>query len=173
MGSASAIGRGSLCGRSTTKNRRASFEKRGGFCLFQVDFSGNKRGKAERAGFEPAVAFATRHFESRTIDHSDISPRCRTARRLSCEIEVSRRFRRRRGSNAPGENRTPDALLRTEALYPLSYEGKRNAVERKPNANQTDAPGGTRTPGLQVRNLSLYPLSYGRASLQAAFTQQP
>src|SRR5438128_1599216 len=28
---------------------------------------------------------------------------------------------RRRG--APGENRTPDALLRTEALYPLSYGG--------------------------------------------------
>ena len=24
---------------------------------------------------------------------------------------------------APGENRTPDALLRTEALYPLSYGG--------------------------------------------------
>jgi hypothetical protein len=26
---------------------------------------------------------------------------------------------------APGENRTPDALLRTEALYPLSYGGGR------------------------------------------------
>ena len=24
----------------------------------------------------------------------------------------------------PGENRTPDALLRTEALYPLSYRGR-------------------------------------------------
>ena len=27
---------------------------------------------------------------------------------------------------APGENRTPDALLRTEALYPLSYGGGAN-----------------------------------------------
>jgi hypothetical protein len=28
------------------------------------------------------------------------------------------------GKDAPGEIRTPDALLRTEALYPLSYGGK-------------------------------------------------
>ena len=27
------------------------------------------------------------------------------------------------GKCAPGRNRTPDALLRTEALYPLSYRG--------------------------------------------------
>lgn len=27
-------------------------------------------------------------------------------------------------SSAPGENRTPDALLRTEALCPLSYGGR-------------------------------------------------
>lgn len=27
----------------------------------------------------------------------------------------------------PGENRTPDALLRTEALYPLSYGGRDSA----------------------------------------------
>jgi hypothetical protein len=26
-------------------------------------------------------------------------------------------------AGAPGGNRTPDALLRTEALYPLSYRG--------------------------------------------------
>src|SRR5205823_13635767 len=29
-----------------------------------------------------------------------------------------------RAKNAPGEIRTPDALLRTEALYPLSYGGR-------------------------------------------------
>ena len=29
---------------------------------------------AERQGFEPWVPFGTRHFECRTIDHSDISP---------------------------------------------------------------------------------------------------
>ena len=27
------------------------------------------------------------------------------------------------GNGAPGGTRTPDALLRTEALYPLSYRG--------------------------------------------------
>jgi hypothetical protein len=30
---------------------------------------------AERQGFEPWVPLGTRHFECRTIDHSDISPR--------------------------------------------------------------------------------------------------
>lgn len=29
---------------------------------------------AERTGFEPAVRFRTRHFQCRTIDHSDTSP---------------------------------------------------------------------------------------------------
>ena len=51
---------------------------------------------------------------------------------------------------ALGGIRTPDALLRTEALYPLSYEGAYGA------------PGGIRTPALKVRNLALCPLSYGR-----------
>ena len=32
------------------------------------------------------------------------------------------------GGGALGENRTPDALLRTEALYPLSYKGTFNGM---------------------------------------------
>ena len=59
-------------------------------------------------GFEPTEARTSRLFESRTIDHSDISPQRHT---------LVMKY-------APGENRTPDALLRTEALYPLSYEGR-------------------------------------------------
>ena len=52
---------------------------------------------------------ATRLFESRTIDHSDISP----WRGLLFNPRL----------DTLGGNRTPDALLRTEALYPLSYKG--------------------------------------------------
>ena len=53
---------------------------------------------------------------------------------------------------ALGGNRTPYALLRTEALYPMSYEG----------TQENGALEGIRTPDLKVRNLSLYPLSYKR-----------
>jgi hypothetical protein len=55
---------------------------------------------------------------------------------------------------ALGGIRTPDARLRTAALYPLSYEGTQGEI---------GALGGTRTPDLKVRNLALYPLSYERA----------
>ena len=58
-------------------------------------------------------------------------------------------------NGALGENRTPDALLRTEPLYPLSYKGGSAC-------NMYGALGGIRTPDLKVRNLSLYPLSYKR-----------
>ena len=34
--------------------------------------------------------------------------------------------------DALGGNRTPDALLRTEALYPLSYEGLK--IDKRPNS---------------------------------------
>src|SRR5260221_3052406 len=38
-------------------------------------------------------------------------------------------------ARAPGETRTPDALLRTEALYPLSYGGLARVVGREPGPN--------------------------------------
>jgi hypothetical protein len=56
-------------------------------------------------------------------------------------------------AGALGGNRTPYALLRTEALYPVSYEGRSGAL------------GGNRTPDLMVRNHSLYPLSYKRTNV--------
>ena len=49
-------------------------------------------------------------------------------------------------ARAPGENRTPDALLRTEALYPLSYGGGPG----QPSAGRTTVEGMTdqaATPG--------------------------
>ena len=67
-------------------------------------------------------------------------------------------------NGALGGNRTPYALLRTEALYPVSYEGAQAADGRRLSDN-VGAAEGTRTPDLKVRNLSLYPLSYSRASI--------
>src|SRR5581483_4223850 len=39
-----------------------------------------------------------------------------------------RLFIRRANQNALGGNRTPGAFLRTEALYPLSYEGRQGVL---------------------------------------------
>ena len=57
-----------------------------------------------------------------------------------------------------GGNRTPDALLRTEALYPLSYQGansrdnyrrkKRPAAGAEKGVLEENTLEGTRTPGL-------------------------
>ncbi len=55
---------------------------------------------AERVGFEPTEPRDSPHFECGALDHYATSP-----------------------IGAPGGNRTPDAFLRTEALYPLSYGG--------------------------------------------------
>ena len=77
-------------------------------------------------------ASTTTVFETARINHSRTSPH---------------------KNGALGGNRTPYALLRTEALCPMSYEGARTT---------NGALGGIRTPDLKVRNLSLYPLSYSR-----------
>ena len=50
-------------------------------------------------------------------------------------------WRSARVRNAPGEIRTPDALLRTEALYPLSYGGSYSDII-------TDCEYGGQCPGL-------------------------
>ena len=39
-----------------------------------------------------------------------------------------------------GGNRTPDALLRTEALYPLSYQGAGGARRARPVATNAQSP---------------------------------
>ncbi len=69
---------------------------------------------AERERFELSVTCATTVFETVTLNRSDTSPHGAHCR-----------------NGALGENRTPDALLRTEALYPLSYEG--NCISRQKN----------------------------------------
>ncbi len=42
-------------------------------------------------------------------------------------------------SGGPGGTRTPDALLRTEALYPLSYEAARDACSLPDLGTQSGA----------------------------------
>ena len=76
---------------------------------------------AERVGFEPTVACATTVFETVRINRSRTSPH---------------------KNGALGGNRTPYALLRTEALYPVSYEGARTADGRRLSEN-VGAAGGT------------------------------
>lgn len=57
---------------------------------------------------------------------------------------------------ALGGNRTPDAFLRTEALWSTELRGHlKEQRGLKPRCTAICAPEGTRTPGLQVRNLSL------------------
>ncbi len=77
---------------------------------------------------------------------------------------------------ALGENRTPDALLRTEALYPLSYEG----AERRTPHNRKDLvcqvakrsmlskkmrPKRFELPAYRTATYRSNPLSYGRITI--------
>ena len=68
---------------------------------------------AERVGFEPTVtASATTVFETASLNRSGTSPHAANE------------------TGALGGNRTPYALLRTEALYPMSYEGTQKEMAR-------------------------------------------
>lgn len=51
-------------------------------------------------------------------------------------------------SSAPGEIRTPDALLRKEALYPLSYEGRRETAGNR-TLRRAVAHGRQTAPGIE------------------------
>ena len=81
---------------------------------------------------------------------------------------------------APEGTRTPNLLIRSQMLYPLSYGrlvlGKHTHRLDRPRQQKTRryqrvflvavstrrAPEGIRTPNLLIRSQMLYPLSYGR-----------
>ena len=63
---------------------------------------------AERVGFEPTVAFATRLFESRTLNHSDTSPG--VARRLEI-YQARRRWKNPDSKAAASSANTPRSTL--------------------------------------------------------------
>ena len=76
---------------------------------------------AERPGFEPGVSCPTLVFETSALNQlGHLSTQLNTIMKIQHENAL-RGVRSRVG--ALGGNRTPYALLRTEALYPMSYKG--------------------------------------------------
>ena len=78
----------------------------------------------------------------------------------------------------PGGTRTPNLMVRSHLLYPLSHGHILYAAslpsasrimpyqaERQGYTDNFGMPGGTRTPNLMVRSHLLYPLSHGHITV--------